>query len=584
VIATRYVLGGALLALSVVAAACGGGSGSVTPSVTKTVSKTPQAVKISVVVPAASRTATAAIKRRMQTAEGTAGIAFVVYPNPQASNPPLQTDAFDISSTSADCTVNTDLSRTCTLSIPLTAGVYDIDATTYDSAPVSGTIPGGAHALGSAALIGTTISASVANSLSFSIDGIAASTAVTLPISQVRGLDAVTQQAAVSVLDADNNVILSNSYVDALGNPVSVSLSDSASTGLVTISPSSFSAPLATGASVAYSPANITVAQMTSGTQALVTASLSSGPSASSALNVAAPLLSASIPIPARHGITASGGVAYVPYSLSSTAPEVAAISQSSMTVSTIPVASSGGTPEPYDVAVGPDGNLWMSDLNNGDLLYSNTGGTSSGIVPVAGPSGVGTSITSSGSGLLWAISTTGNQLWQSTTSFISLNLPLSGTSPQAITDSGGQLWITDAGGTAEIEERNDVTGLLTNIFPIPAPSSPPGPLGIVQGPDGNIWFAETNADMITSLSGGTFSQHTITKSPLYIANGPDGNVWFDYSSPSAGIGRMNTSGGNIQYFPLPAGVVPGEMIASNGVIWIVDTEGTNPRVFQLRT
>lgn len=56
-------------------------------------------------------------------------------------------------------------------------------------------------------------------------------------------------------------------------------------------------------------------------------------------------------------------------------------------------------------------------------------------------------------------------------------------------------------------------------------------PLGIVAGPDGNMWFTEYKASRIGVIKpDGTIVEHP-TKSPgirpAFIAQGPDGNLWF---------------------------------------------------------
>lgn len=86
-------------------------------------------------------------------------------------------------------------------------------------------------------------------------------------------------------------------------------------------------------------------------------------------------------------------------------------------------------------------------------------------------------------------------------------------------------------------------------IQEIPLPGAHRGPVGIVAGPDGNIWFTEYEASNIgVVLPDGTIIEHpTYTPNirPTYITVGPDGNLWFTATNR---IGRMTTSGGSNEF------------------------------------
>jgi streptogramin lyase len=557
---------------------CSGGAGApgVTPPAAHTISKTPQTVSVKIVVPAASRTATAAIRRRMAIAEGTDGIRLAVYRNPHASNPtPVLTTAFDISQTSSSCTTNSDTSRTCALSLTLAPGTYDIDAATYDAAPVSGTIPGTAHALGLAAMIGFSVTQGAANALNLSINGIAAGVSLTLPIPNVRGLDAVTQQAAVDVLDADGNTIVSNGYVDGAGNPVTVALRDSASTGLVSFTPATIATPPPNGVTVTYAPGPaLTVTDVTNGLQIPLAAALSIGPSSTTTLNVASSVTPILLPSPAAHGIAADANKVYVPLAMPSQLPQLAEISIATHIVTSVPDAqpSSGPLPAPYDIAVGSDGRLWMTDQFRSVLDISNTAGTSFSTVTI--PTGTGTGIVAAG-GYLEALVPSiapGLGLFESTTTGTTARYSIADV-PAAIAYTGGAVYLTEPSAIERVVPGSGSTGTA------PIPTSNSSPLGITADTAGNLWFAETAAKQI-----GEFNPSPLPiveysaggASPLYIVQGPDGNLWFDFTSPYSGIGRITTAGTNPTLFPLPAGTAPGEMTVAGGLIWVVDTSSSD--------
>jgi streptogramin lyase len=69
------------------------------------------------------------------------------------------------------------------------------------------------------------------------------------------------------------------------------------------------------------------------------------------------------------------------------------------------------------------------------------------------------------------------------------------------------------------------------------------GPLGITSGSDGNVWFAEWDANKIRRITpSGTITEFSIPTSGSgsnWIAAGPDGNLWFtEYRGNSIGVLR----------------------------------------------
>jgi streptogramin lyase len=102
------------------------------------------------------------------------------------------------------------------------------------------------------------------------------------------------------------------------------------------------------------------------------------------------------------------------------------------------------------------------------------------------------------------------------------------------------------------------------------------GPRGITAGPDGNIWFAESDANKIgritpfgqvTEFSAG-LSAHPFVEE---ITTGPDGNLWFTENTAN-NIGRITPSG-VINEFPIPtanAGPV-GIAAGPDGNLWFTE-------------
>src|SRR5262249_42361078 len=117
-------------------------------------------------------------------------------------------------------------------------------------------------------------------------------------------------------------------------------------------------------------------------------------------------------------------------------------------------------------------------------------------------------------------------------------------------------IWSTEGFGTKIGRTTPDGT---FREFPIPPASSLPG--GIALGPDGNMWFTESNKNKIgriTTVGTASTPAGTITEFPLptplngpfFITRGPDNRLWFTENFSNK-IGRITTDG-IITEFPIP--------------------------------
>jgi virginiamycin B lyase len=140
--------------------------------------------------------------------------------------------------------------------------------------------------------------------------------------------------------------------------------------------------------------------------------------------------------------------------------------------------------------------------------------------------------------------------------------VPTGGARPYTIvTGPDGALWFTES--NANKLGRILPSGLIAE-FPVPTADS--GPYGIAVGADGNIWFTERFADQIARFSPTT---HLLTEFPIdtpfaqpwEIAPGPDGKLWFTEEDVHQ-VGSITTDG-FVQEFPIgtccfPTGIAPG--------------------------
>ncbi len=149
---------------------------------------------------------------------------------------------------------------------------------------------------------------------------------------------------------------------------------------------------------------------------------------------------------------------------------------------------------------------------------------------------------------------------------------PIAG--PHAITTGpDGNLWFTET--NAARLGRISTDGTVQVEFPISN-----GANDITSGPDGNLWFTEFGAANLIGVIGsiapdGTglreFPLATPNQQPLSITRGADGNLWFtEQGDAGPRIGRITTDGSSIMEFDVASGlsnITPGP----DGNLWFVE-------------
>jgi streptogramin lyase len=125
-----------------------------------------------------------------------------------------------------------------------------------------------------------------------------------------------------------------------------------------------------------------------------------------------------------------------------------------------------------------------------------------------------------------------------------------------------GNLWFVDTNGTvsASIDKFTTAGAIVRYHLKWPPYDDPKS---IVTGTDGNMWFTETDLSKIAKMTtNGVLTEYpmtTIGSAPWIITPGPDGNMWFtepDFSvnggAAYGAIGKITTNGVVTDY-PLPA-------------------------------
>jgi streptogramin lyase len=191
----------------------------------------------------------------------------------------------------------------------------------------------------------------------------------------------------------------------------------------------------------------------------------------------------------------------------------------------------------PNGIVEGPDGNMWFTTQNGGDILCPNYYSSAIG------------RITSSG------------------------QITYYYTSPQNTDSYSPKGYITVGAGGAMYFPADDpsnhlVVGSVTTggSISFSGEVTCPGSAlctadtdGIVDGPDGNIWMTDYYDNVIIRYTGGSegFSvfQAPDGQNPRRITNGPDGAMWF--TTTALALGRVST-GGTITFYDLSAQNVKG--------------------------
>jgi virginiamycin B lyase len=123
----------------------------------------------------------------------------------------------------------------------------------------------------------------------------------------------------------------------------------------------------------------------------------------------------------------------------------------------------------------------------------------------------------------------------------------------EAVFDGKGGLWVSSrSDGDWGVKHIDFATKRIQTYPQSTAPAE-----GLVQGPDGHMWFASRNG-MIGRIADGTATHFFPTGDwrPWHITAGPDGALWFTLSNyedtpePAGAIGRITTDG-VITVYPL---------------------------------
>jgi len=253
-------------------------------------------------------------------------------------------------------------------------------------------------------------------------------------------------------------------------------------------------------------------------------------------------------------------------------------------TITEFDVLTSSSFPE--RICAGPDGYLWFTESNAGRIgRISVMGDVTEFNLSVASPEG----ITAGPDGNIWfveylkigRITPLGQDLTEFAVPATDARLAV------IVSGSDGNLWVSDLGG---ILYRVTLAGVIT---PFDTPTSASGALGLASDPlTGRLWFTEgnTNVNQIgtmdprvlganPTMAFSEFPIPTTDSGAVGITGGTDGGAWFT-ENHSGRIGHVS-AGGAITEYGIPTSdstaATPVNIVADkNGNLWFTNSSANS--------
>ncbi len=508
----------ALAMIALLTACGGGGAGASLTPVAAPHLPTQNTVSIRVVVPTAGASTSSRLRHILDVAASTQSGSVTPYLSTDTSRTsPLESpQAFSLAAGSPNCTATAGTSgRVCTFSVtipsePATVSL-DLILRTYDGPIVGGAVSGTQIGAGFTTMAGPAPGATP--SVNFTLGSVVSKVTLSMPTTTLHQILASNTPLYFSAQDADGNAIVSTAYTDALGNPATITLNATVTTGGV-------SSPSALLIGVGTSTPLQSVPLTTPPTQALYLQNVGSNSVIASGQTV-----NANVALVSGSVASATLPLTIIPWSVTSIAITNGSItptfSPSNYTPGSVAITnklvadSSGG---PYLYFADQDTtqfNIWTATISGGTLTFA--------AFPCA------TACTGIGSF-------------------------------GALSDYGGTLYVNTTGSTTSAAVSLPVAAGVPNFG---SPTSYSSTYGFLHGgsaaiPSGGYLATggSTFSDYIECAALGT----TFTETPLYGSYAPVGNIgdilidpsgvaWF--ADGSAGVGTMGVSCGTLAASPI---------------------------------
>ena len=156
------------------------------------------------------------------------------------------------------------------------------------------------------------------------------------------------------------------------------------------------------------------------------------------------------------------------------------------------------------------------------------------------------------------------------------------GISPVGIASGAGKIWFA---GTYEVAASMTTAGVVTKYT-----TAAGNVVDVAWGPDSRAWFTATGGKLIAINKSGVMTEYALPAgtSPNHITLGPDGNLWFIDtqcgSKTSCNVVKSTTSG-VITKYPVPVGEIPLDIAAGPDLnIWPTFPNGTTGKLGKMTT
>jgi streptogramin lyase len=250
------------------------------------------------------------------------------------------------------------------------------------------------------------------------------------------------------------------------------------------------------------------------------------------------------------------------------------------------PFATFPASAKPTGIVRGPDGNLWYADNNANAIERISTAGSvttfslaalgaNTGPLGIAlGPNGL-LYFTEANTGRIGRIDPLAGNNSAITASLIQTAVVPSGSGAGLAgiaPASDGNLWFTETVANRVATVSRDLSTITEFTSGISASSAPSG---IAAGPDGALWFTERDGSRIGRITtGGAVAEFALPaagRGPTAIALGPDAALWFTETAAGQ-IGRIDAVSHAVSEIPLAAGSSPQGIVAGpDGALWFTE-------------
>jgi virginiamycin B lyase len=180
--------------------------------------------------------------------------------------------------------------------------------------------------------------------------------------------------------------------------------------------------------------------------------------------------------------------------------------------------------------------------------------------------------------GDVWFTEQSGNKVGRlvpTTGQITQINLPAGSTPVGITTGPDGNMWVTEPG-LGQVAAISPSTGRLVTTYPVGTK-----PYDITAGTDGLLWLTDPGSNSVISLAtdGSTISYPVPTahSGVLDIADGPRGQIWFSEQNANR-IGRLDNTTPHTQYVSVGVRVVeqdPPRLALGSTVQWTFFGPGT---------